>query len=113
MLNRTAVILKCKEPFIRWVNKSDSNGKNPDITQSDANEDKTVYLISDDDGENIDNWVRLNFKSLFEAELEDWYRDKNLWPKERDYKMFKDWFDVEWHSVIIDTVGEGIVDYGT
>ena len=32
--------------------------------------------------------------------------DDRLWPKKRTLKLFHDWFKVEYHSVIEDTVGD-------
>ena len=69
-----------------------------------------MYLIKDGDAENVDTWIRENHIALFESELEDWYTDETLWPKNRDYKTFKEWFEVECHSVIMDTVGGEIYD---
>lgn len=111
MINRAAVILRYKEPFIKWINESDPYNDDPGITAEDANDDRTIYLISDEDGENIDKWMSRNYKTLFENELEDWYTDESLWPKKRDRKTFDAWFDVECHTVIIDTL-EGPIEDG-
>ncbi len=35
-------------------------------------------------------------------------QDEKLQPKNRNFKMFKKWFDVEIHSMVIDLVDEGI-----
>ena len=110
MINRSAVILKYKEPFVRWINESDPYKDDPGITSENANEDRTVYLITDDDGENIGKWISLNYKTLFENELEGWYTDESIWPKKRDRKTFNEWFAVECHTVIIDTVKGRIED---
>lgn len=110
MVNRAAVILKYREPFIRWINEADPYHEDPEITIEDANEEGTVYLIATDDAENFDDWLNLNYKDLFESELEDWYTDESLWPKKLSKKMFDEWFYVECHSVLIDTVGDEIYD---
>jgi hypothetical protein len=34
----------------------------------------------------------------------------SLWPRKRDRKTFDEWFSVECHTVIIDTVGSIIED---
>ena len=47
---------------------------------------------------------------FFENELEGWYTDETLWPKNRDYKTFMEWIEVECHSVVLDTVGGEIYD---
>ena len=110
MVNRAAIILKCKEPFIRWLNESDPYNDNPGITLESVNDDRTVYLIDDHDAENVEEWISLNFKQIIESELEGWYTDDSLWPKNRNRKLFDEWFNVECHSVILDTVGTKIID---
>lgn len=60
--------------------------------------------------QNGKSWSRKNHAALFENELEGWYTDETLWPRNRDYKTFKEWFEVECHSVIMDTVGGEIYD---
>ena len=110
MVNRGAVILRYKEPFVQWINEADPIKDSSEVTIASANEERTVYLITDGDAENVDKWIRENHVSLFESELEGWYTDETLWPKKRDYKTFKEWFEVECHSVIMDKVGGEIYD---
>ncbi len=52
----------------------------------------------------------MNYEALFESELEEWYTDEKLWPKKRDIKLFHEWFEVECHTVIIDTIEGPIED---
>ena len=113
MINRAAVILVYKKPAVNWVNESDPSGKNPEMTIESINEDYTVYLIRPEDADTPDalnQWIKLNYKTLFENELESWYMDDGLWPQKRTLKMFREWFKVECHSVIEDTVGDPIED---
>ena len=110
MVNRAAVILRYKNPFVKWIKEADPLKDSTEVTMASVNEERTVYLISDGDAENIDRWIRENHGALFESELEGWYTDESLWPKERDYKTFKGWLEVECHSVVLDTVGGQIFD---
>ena len=112
MVNRAAVIIKCKEPFVKWVNAVEPNKSTPEVTLEELNKDRNVYLVAEHEGENIEKWISKNFKVLFENELEDWYLDESLWPKKRTRKVFDEWFDIECFSVIIDTVGGKIFDDG-
>jgi hypothetical protein len=114
MLNRSAIILRYKEPALQWINEFDppheEAGK---VKLEDTWEDANVYLISNADGYNkltAVGWVESNYDLLFETELEGWYTDPDMWPKKRTYKMFQEWFDVEYHSVLIDTVGTPMWD---
>ncbi len=78
MINRAAILLRYKEPAVRWINDADPVVDDPGITMDDVNLDNTVYLIRDEDGEDeetVDRWVRENYQTLFESELEGWYSD--------------------------------------
>ena len=113
MLNRAAVILKYKEPAVQWINAADPYHDDQQISLESVNHERTVYLISDrdaDDDKALARWIKLNYEVLLEAELEGWYTDESLWPQKRTFKLFQDWFEVECHTVIEDTVGTPIVD---
>lgn len=113
MINRAAVILVYKKPAIDWINEADPSDNSPEITAESVNEDNTVYLIREEDADTPDvlnQWIKLNYKVLFENELENWYIDESLWPTKRTLKMFHEWFKVECHSIIEDTVGLPIED---
>jgi len=115
MINRTALILRYKEPAIQWINESDPVEGAITITSELINTDRTVYLISNEDGENKkaqQAWIKRNFRKLFESELEGWYTDPNLWPNPLTLKLFYEWFDSEFDSIIIDTVDEPLFDDG-
>ena len=113
MINRAALILRYKEPAVRWINEADpSPGESP-VSVADANQERTVYLVSEGDvatGKEMRRWVRANYQNLWETELEGWYTDDALWPKNRTLKEFDRWFEVECHSVLIDTVGGPLID---
>jgi hypothetical protein len=110
MVNRGAVILRYKDPFVKWIKEADAVKDSPEVSLASTNEERTVYLITDDDAENIDKWIQENHGLLFESELEGWYTDESLWPKKRNLKTFKEWFEVECHSVVLDTVRGQIFD---
>ena len=113
MINRAAIILKYKAAAIRWINEADPNKDDPGITEDEVNSERTIYLINDEAGvsrDSIDRWIKRNYKELFESELEEWYSDSRLWPDKRTLTLFRQWFDVECHTLIVDTVGDAITD---
>lgn len=115
MINRAAIILKYKEPAIQWINDADPYHDDPGITAETVNSDRPVYLISDDDAdskETVERWIKNDFKALFEVELESWYTDPSLWPDKLTRKLFNEWFEVECHTMLFDTVGSEIYDDG-
>lgn len=95
------------------MNEVDPSAEDAGITIEDTNDERTIYLISDEDGdtrETVERWLETNYSELFEAELEGWYSDPGLWPENRTLKLFKEWFEVECHTVLIDTVDDAIYD---
>lgn len=105
MINRAAVLVRLKKPFINWINTVDPYDTRSSVTLEEANEDRTVYLIDDAEAEHVEEWIDLNFMQLFECELEDWYQDETLWPQNIDKNLFDAWCEIECHTVVVDTVG--------
>jgi len=113
VINRAALLLRYKEPAVRWINEADPKPDSREVTLEGVNEERLVYLISDEDADSpshVETWVRSNFQALFENELNGWYTDPSLWPKPLTYQLFQSWFEIECHSVIVDTVGGEIAD---
>jgi hypothetical protein len=98
MLNRGVVMVRPKQPYIDWAVQLDDSGIVPD-----PDDERTVYLIPeyDDDDE---AWEILEdiYTEIFERELEGWHTEESAWPQDRTFAMFKEWFDVEFHSVVQD-----------
>ena len=113
MLNRTALVIRYKEPALRWINENDPDS--PPMTLEEVNEDNTVYLVADDAAESPEHtrrWLKKNFRTVFESELEGWYTDEDMWPANLTLKLFEEWFDAEFHGVVLDTVGGLLEDDG-
>lgn len=116
MINRAAVKLRYKEPAVAWINEADPYNNNTEITIESANEEQTVYLIKDRDADtpaDVEKWIKFNYDALFESELDGWLTDEELWPKNQSLKLFREWFDVDCYTVIVDNVDSPIEDDGT
>jgi len=97
-VNRFAVILTPTEAFLDWVNSISADDK---LTIEELCEDTAVYLVPEDDLE-PEIYIKKHFTALFESELEGWCTDDSLWPRDRSYKVFKRFFNISIHSVVID-----------
>ena len=96
-INRNAIVVKLKQPFFDWVNAVEPSFS---VTQK---EEGTVYLIREKvSNEAIERWLSRNFDKIFVTELEGWLTIESDWPAKRTYKLFKEWFEVEIHSMIFD-----------
>jgi hypothetical protein len=65
-----------------------------------------VYLVYDIGSFEIDveATVAPYFEFIFEEELNAWHRLESDWPARRDFATFLAWFEVEYHSMVIDLV---------
>jgi hypothetical protein len=102
MLNRSAVVVKAKQPFLNWVRSLPDRAS---VTLDEVNTDCTVYLVSElwpDDAR--DEIVALFCKHIFEDQLKRWRAEEQDWPATRDIVTFKKWFDAELYSTVHDLV---------
>ena len=102
MLNRSALILRYKQPFVDWINEVEPSPSHI-VTLADLEEERTVYLLEVEDQQELQGWLELNHRLLFEEELFGWYTDPALWPPERSLKMLGELCSFEFHSMVIDT----------
>jgi hypothetical protein len=106
-INRSLVILKPKQPFLDWARTLDDEDK--DLTLEQLAEDSIAYLIPEV-WQDSDQQLLLEsyYDVLFEKQLEGWWTDEADWPKKRSLKMFLDWFEFEFHSLVFDLGDEPI-----
>lgn len=105
-INRNVLVAEPTEVFLEWAKR------NPDtdleLTMDELLADSTAYLIPEQEG-NAQSWLRRNFKTIFEIELDGWCTDPSRWPVDRSYKAFKKYFRVHFCSSVID-LAEGAIE---
>jgi len=110
MLNRSAIIVIPKQPYIDWSKSVFDDDIPFELSEDDA---LPVFLGPDADyTEEINAFVKKHFDFFFEHWLEAWCTDESLWPKRRTRKMFHEWFDVRVHSWVEDVVDAPLKVFG-
>lgn len=106
MINRGSIIVRPKQPYLKWATQLDDSGILPDVKG-----EHTIYLIPEfnDDVEAIAILAKC-FDIIFEEELHGWHTDESAWPKNRTFAMFREWFNFEFHSVVEDLCDYDIAD---
>jgi len=107
-LNRGMVMLRYKQPFLDWIKAS--NPEPFELTLEEANDDGEVFLVPEYDSdknpvgctEDAVKWVEKRWRMLFEHALNGWVQDETLWPGNLTLKMFREWFEVEYRSMVWD-----------
>ena len=101
--NRSALVITPAQGYLEWIEKLPDH--NPRTTLESLQTESVVYLIPEQDY-GPDKWLSRNFKKIFENELMAWWMDKDAWPKNRSFKEFKRFFNIQFASVVPD-MGKG------
>lgn len=114
-LNRGLVIIRYKQPYVDWVKIA---GDAPmEISLQQANDDGDSFLLPTyesqidpvDGTEDAIKWVEKRWRMFFEHILESWILDETEWPQKRSLKMFREWFDIEYKSIVWDMGTEPLI----
>lgn len=100
-IDRLVAVIKPKEPFLTWVNQVTADEFN--LTLEQLRTDCTSLLIpAFPEPEMAMGYLGEKAADIFALELGAWEPDETRWPSERHVANFWTWFDVEFHSTVID-----------
>ncbi len=103
-VNRMAVVVFFREPFVDWLNSIDPDKP---VWMGSLTERGNVYLIPEFESiDEAEDHVEEIFDEIFANELSEWHTDQSLWPADRTYDVFLEWFDVLYDVAVFDTIGE-------
>ena len=107
-INRAALIVRPKQPYVDWANSMDDDGP-PRADLRKLREEPSIYLVEvidslDDFPELVANY----WEWVFREQLNGWMRDPELWPEELTREMFLEWFDCELSTMIWDMLNTKI-----
>ena len=106
IVNRSAFIVRPREPYMQWAASLEPG---PDKVSETLSDHVSVYLAPQDEtGEKETPPLEDYFGEIFEEELEAWCLDESQWPQLRDFKTFQKWFEVSGQSLITDLGDEPI-----
>lgn len=108
-VNRTAVSIVGGDPYIEWTRSRDADFNRGQLTVARTKPFGVVFLLPEgDDDISLQEWVEDNFEFIFEVQLSQWTSDESSWPSGRDLQMFKAWFRIDLHSVVVDAGDDDI-----
>ena len=108
-INRSVAVIKAKQPFVQWAKSLPDPLEN--LTLQQLHRDSHAYLFPHwDTPEEREELLADVYGFLFHQELFGWHRDERAFPRKRTLKMFHEWFDVEFHSVVVDLVDGDVVE---
>lgn len=101
VVDRIVAVLRPTEKMLHWI-KDLPNA--PDVmTIKNLQTDCTALLLPPfESPKQADAYIKDIYDGIFEGELIAWGIPEADWPQERNYQLFKQWFNVEYHSVLFD-----------
>lgn len=109
VVNRTAVTVVGVEPYTAWTRSRDADFNPGQLTVARAKAFGSTFLLPEVDyEEDLQEWVEENFSWIFEFQLSQWTGDESAWPVDRDLPMFRKWFRVDLHNVVVDVGDDDI-----
>lgn len=103
VVNRTSVTVVGAEPYVEWTRSRDADFAKGTVTVARTRAYGTAFLLPElEQEEDLLEWIEDNYAWIFEFQLSAWTEDESVWPAERDLKMFRAWFRIDLHSVVVD-----------
>ncbi len=109
VVNRTAVTVVGSQPYVEWTRSRDAEFNSGQLTVARSKSFGSAFLLPEVDyEEDLQEWVEENFAWIFEFQLSTWTSDESAWPQDRDLAMFRKWFTIDLHNVVVDVADDDI-----
>jgi hypothetical protein len=103
--NRSMVNIFPTKLYLDWLNYI----RDSDVILGLNDLEPISFLIKDfDDKSDFEYWLEINFYLMFEIRLNYSCLDKSLWPEDRNFYVFKKWFDIRFSNLILDMKTDSI-----
>ncbi|MDD5248220.1 MAG: hypothetical protein PHY45_04500 [Rhodocyclaceae bacterium] len=104
-LNRHSVFLVPQQPALDWLLSLDAEF-DAVLTLEELRHDNDGFLVpAEATAEGPDQaiqWVEQRWQMLFEHFIRAWVNDNSLWPRKLGLQLFREWFSIEYHSMLWD-----------
>jgi hypothetical protein len=107
-LNRSALVVKPKQPFLEWLHAADPTSAR--LTLADLSREPTIYLIPEcETPADVDDVLCELSEEIFTEQLAGWYTEPETWPQDRSFDIFCSWFEYQHHSMLVDLSDEPLI----
>lgn len=104
VVNRNAVIVKPRQAFVDWIRRVSPVAT---VTLDEIRDDFSCYLIPEFlSRREQKEYLEQSFGEIFSQELKAWSTDRSTWPKLTSFRLFLEFFEVDFHSVVQDMVDD-------
>jgi hypothetical protein len=111
LINRNLIVLLPKQPALDWILRVDPEPMTH-LTLDAFRQEQDAFLITEgkvETPEAAQRWAERRWDAIFTQFLFSWFVDERMWPERRTLGMFRQWFEVQYHSMVWDVSGDSIV----
>jgi hypothetical protein len=103
-INRNLIFIIPTEACLAWARKI--YPETPAVIRNQpAHEFGKAFLILEYDSyDEVMRWMEKGWEKWFDTMLADWVKNESLWPKNRSWEMFNEYFEVVWQPRVEDTM---------
>ena len=114
LLNRSAVILQPRQPYLDWINSlpSEMSELEQPLAAGAFDEEGRVYLIDEFEPESEqdeDSLLASYWRSLLENELSAWDQFADHWPEPMNQALLTEWFEIKRLPLAFDASAESLM----
>lgn len=106
IINRSLVFIKPKEPYYDWAN---SNFPETLMFAEEVIEYNSYLLKDEIIEDDAKKTLQKYWEFIFEDQLFGVSTDENDWPEKLTWKLFMEWFECSFSSIVIDLEKGGIL----
>jgi hypothetical protein len=99
-LNRSVVMVTPKQPFLDWLLSVDP--ASAEVAVEVVCKPVFYLLPACEDDAVLEEYVRDACKTIFEDQLDGWYRGRSRWPVVRNFNTFRLWFEYRADALVLD-----------
>lgn len=108
VVNRVALTLVPRDPFLHWVNGLVDTDEPVDRSLTG----NTYLLPAYEDEEDVLEFIRANHSIFLEEELAAWTDDETAWPRDRGPERLEEWFELRLSPLVYDLGDDDLMVQG-
>jgi hypothetical protein len=100
-INRSILIARPREPYLTWIQSLDEEHRG--LSLSLLRDDCTALLVPQiEEPSDAQDFLEQHHAALFEYLLAGWVDEPDVWPERRDLETLREWFDLDFSSLVLD-----------
>jgi hypothetical protein len=103
-INRNLIFIVPTEACLAWARKVHPHTPAAIRNQPAYEFGKAFLILQYEDYEKVMASIQKDWENWFNTMLKEWASDESLWPRNRSWELFNEYFEVVWQPWVEDTM---------